>query len=471
MDPDDKGEYIPRLPRFKEYKGSNADNRITRHHQAIITSYQFDCGNRICGNITEWGVDVERDSGMEQPGEMPYTLDLQVWRPSPTVDDSTGTGCYSLVGNNRFTSISLNGGVAVVTPSPQDYIQFQPGDVLGFYVEEARDTDNGVVILTSYEGITSFTSELVWHASIAPSMATSQNGDCPYSVGSNGGVLNTLTRAAPVISIATGKIYYDSIYTKLRIDSVCAVTFPCPSSPSMATIQPTPHDQPLNSTTDSEEALPITNQQTLEPVDPSNRSTTDPEGTVTELTVPTTSEVATDPRPILRPSESTDIGLIIGIVAIIIIVVILSMITVVVIIAALFKKCHGKFTITAVPTTANQAYGLEETIYNDLSPEVDMDNTIEAKQNEAYVTNTDVTVEENQAYGANIDGIIMEGNKAYATCANIDMIATEGNQAYAMNIITEESQAYATSTTTEENGAYEPVITDEAVVEYNYVYN
>ena len=70
-------------------------------------------------------------------------------------------------------------------------------------LEEAKDTDNGVVILTSYSGTTNFTSELVWYASIAPAMATSQNGDCPYSVGSNG-VLNTLTRAAPVISISTG---------------------------------------------------------------------------------------------------------------------------------------------------------------------------------------------------------------------------------------------------------------------------
>ena len=33
-----------------------------------------------------------------------YTLDLQVWRPSPTVDDSTGTGQYSLVGNNSTTT-------------------------------------------------------------------------------------------------------------------------------------------------------------------------------------------------------------------------------------------------------------------------------------------------------------------------------------------------------------------------------
>ena len=149
----------------------------------------------MCGNITQWGVDVH-PGGLYHQNR--YTLDLQVWRPSPTVDDSTGTGQYSLVGNNRFTSISLSDQVAIVTPSPQDYIQFQPGDVLGFYVEEAGDSDDRVVVLTSPS---SFTSEVVWYASIEPAMATSQS---VYSVGSTG-ELDSSTRAAPVISISTSK--------------------------------------------------------------------------------------------------------------------------------------------------------------------------------------------------------------------------------------------------------------------------
>ena len=183
------------LPTIQDY-GSMVDG-IVHQHQAIIPSYKFqDC----CGNITAWSVDVSF-GGRKDQNE--YTLDLQVWRPSPTVDDSTGSGCYSLVGNNRFTSISLKNQVVRVTPSPQDYIQFRQGDVLGFYVEEARrsTSDAGVVILTSHS---SFTSELVWYASIAPTMATSQNGNCPYSVGSNG-VLDTSTHAAPVISIDISK--------------------------------------------------------------------------------------------------------------------------------------------------------------------------------------------------------------------------------------------------------------------------
>ena len=137
-------------------------------------------------------MDVEPDGGNDNRR---YTLNLQVWRPSPTVDQMDN-GEYSLVGNNRFTSVSLSGGVAVVTPSPQDRIQFQPGDVLGFYVENARDDNNkGVVVLAT----TSYTSELVWYASISQIVA-----GCPISVGS-GGDLNTLLRGAPVISISTGK--------------------------------------------------------------------------------------------------------------------------------------------------------------------------------------------------------------------------------------------------------------------------
>ena len=181
------------LPTFKDYEGKENDHRIIHHNQAIIPTYMFDS----CGNISKWGLDVFEDT-------INYSLDLQVWRPSPTVDDSTGTGCYSLVGNNRFTSISLQNDLVLVTPSPQDYVQFRPGDVLGFYVEEAIKstyTTPGVVLQVSPSHLT---SELVWFASINHDAATSQNGDCPYSVGSNG-ALNSLTRAAPVISISISK--------------------------------------------------------------------------------------------------------------------------------------------------------------------------------------------------------------------------------------------------------------------------
>ena len=68
------------------------------------------------------------------------------------------------------------------------------------YVEDASVATDGVVVLTHS---TFGSSEYVWYAAITET--TSHSGDCPYSVGSNGGVLNTLTRGAPVISIATGE--------------------------------------------------------------------------------------------------------------------------------------------------------------------------------------------------------------------------------------------------------------------------
>ena len=120
------------------------------------------------------------------------------------MNDSTGTGCYSLVGNNRFTSVSLSGRVAVVTPLPQNRIQFQPGDVLGFYVENARGGDRGVAILSDLNenGDRGYETEEVWHANIADLILT--NIDCPFPVGASE-ALNTFTHAAPVISVSFSK--------------------------------------------------------------------------------------------------------------------------------------------------------------------------------------------------------------------------------------------------------------------------
>ena len=134
-----------------------------------------------------------------------FTFILQIWRPSPCVDDN---GCYSLVGDFISTRLSVNGnGVAVVTPSAAQELQFQAGDVLGFYVEShsgISDHDNGVVVLKyqNWRSDSNSYSESVWYGSIGATARTSQSGSCPYTIGSSG-VLNISTRGAPVISIAT----------------------------------------------------------------------------------------------------------------------------------------------------------------------------------------------------------------------------------------------------------------------------
>ena len=167
--------------------------RIYHGHQAIIPSYQFTCH----GAITQWGVDVDR--GGYNSNET-YTLDLQVWRPSPTVQLAS-VGCYSLVGHNVFTSVLLSKQLARVTPLPRERIEFRPGDVLGFSVENIRGGERGVVITqdSAERGDRGYETEEVWYA--RKNHFTIDNGECPLPVGSNG-QLNTFTKAAPVISVS-----------------------------------------------------------------------------------------------------------------------------------------------------------------------------------------------------------------------------------------------------------------------------
>lgn len=142
-------------------------------------------------------MDLNPDS---EDGTFDFTF--QVWRPSPTVNV---TGCYSLVDDFTTSSITITPSepVARVVPSRQDQLPFQPGDVLGFYVERHGGEsfyNDGVVVLID----ASHTSELVWYASVdirAAAVQPSQSARCPYPVGTNG-VLSSSTHAAPVISVA-----------------------------------------------------------------------------------------------------------------------------------------------------------------------------------------------------------------------------------------------------------------------------
>ena len=178
-----------KLPVLRDFNRNEFTNRIILHHQAIIQNFRFHC----CGNITEWGADVFRGRGDQHDK---YTIDFQVWRRSPTVNKFTGAGQYRLVGNNRFTSLSLlrsDNYLIKVTPSPQDYIQFQPGDVLGFYVDGNVGDNDGVVL----DSTGKFNDEFVWQANIRPAIAANRT---VYSVGRNGD-LNSSLSGVPVISV------------------------------------------------------------------------------------------------------------------------------------------------------------------------------------------------------------------------------------------------------------------------------
>lgn len=193
-------EYGP--PDYRSMASNLKSTIFPLQHQAIIPSYKFNC----CGAITEWTISiaVRNNDSMD-------TLSLQVWRPSPTVDE---TGCYTLVGNNNFTSTSLESQLTVVTPLPNERIQFQPGDVLGFYVENAHVgfsdglADEGVMMLSDLNerGDRGYETEEVWYAT----NLVFSNANCLAAVGP-GRLLDSSTNVAPIISVSYSKSYYNTI--------------------------------------------------------------------------------------------------------------------------------------------------------------------------------------------------------------------------------------------------------------------
>lgn len=174
----------------------------------------------MCGSIINWEIYAENNDrkrrrrkrgtmessrmrGSRSAGESAPLLGLQVWRPVPPgiINDSTGAGCYSLVGSQGISSIPDNEGQFTLSPSPVYDIPFQPGDVLGFYINiRNNDEYDGIHIRSAPSGIPNM---MVWYTNnqIASTMdsvylliGNSPPGDLGYS-----------SRVAPAISISIGK--------------------------------------------------------------------------------------------------------------------------------------------------------------------------------------------------------------------------------------------------------------------------
>ena len=171
-------------------------------HQAIVPSYKFQC----CGTITEWAVSIASDGVGNDTMDV---LSLQVWRPSPSVNE---TGCYTLIGNNNFSSVSLESELTSVTPLPHEQIHFQPGDVLGFYVENSQAVEygsSGVMMLCDLNerGDRGYETEEVWYAT----NLIFSNAKCLAAVGP-GRLLDSSTNVAPIISVSYSKIFAQYLY-------------------------------------------------------------------------------------------------------------------------------------------------------------------------------------------------------------------------------------------------------------------
>ena len=163
--------------------------------QAIITTYKFYCD---CVNITSWETYVHPAG----PGHnMKYDITFQVWRPSPTVQDN---GCYSLVGQNIFTSvILLQSGLVQLTPTPptNTIITAQSRDVLGYYTKKNGGNPNEGIQL---ERLNNYNNNIIW-------WYRSENhpcgNECSLQVGTESDrVLRSSTGAAPMLKISTSKL-------------------------------------------------------------------------------------------------------------------------------------------------------------------------------------------------------------------------------------------------------------------------
>ena len=112
---------------------------------------------------------------------------------------SDGAGCYSLVGENRFTSITLINRAVSETPEPTNIISVQPGDVVGYYVLSSRGRNNGIQMDSNDDSVNIYYNE--------------DNGGNPNSLGpdscqvsaGDGGLLTFSTNAAPQLSIDISK--------------------------------------------------------------------------------------------------------------------------------------------------------------------------------------------------------------------------------------------------------------------------
>ncbi len=133
----------------------------------------------------------------------PYDITFQVWRPSPTVQRD---GCYSLIGENKFSRISFtrDGLVQLIpTPPSNSIITAQPGDVVGYYTNHRWTSNSGIQL----ERNSDFTENMIWYRSLADgSLTSSGNNACPYPVGT-GRYLSSSAVAAPMLRINSGKFF------------------------------------------------------------------------------------------------------------------------------------------------------------------------------------------------------------------------------------------------------------------------
>ena len=168
----------------------------------FISSLKNDDGEERPASVDS---ELSRDSRSVQSAPPLPLLGLQVWRPLPPINESTGTGRYSLVGSQGISSISIpaDGDGLILRPSRRINIPFQPGDVLGFYVSISNTNDYDGRDLEIQPALGNKT---VWYTSTAIRQLTLRVPPVYLVENSTHGDLASSSSVAPAISIAVGKL-------------------------------------------------------------------------------------------------------------------------------------------------------------------------------------------------------------------------------------------------------------------------
>ena len=205
---------VANLPAFgdrrgdDDFLGRSPDDRL----QAIVPPYTFNC----TGRVTEWRACMDLGGGGER-----YYIQFQVWRPAGV------PGCYRLVGFNAPPEPTFDGmgevnntdqllqpgdllDRCVLLPvSEGEQIQFQPGDVIGYYADRFRedgdDRDNGGVQVVSDQNVVVYNRIDVPLDDLKTQYAIPDLGSDPSSCGfeleGSDSYLTSSTNGAPIISL------------------------------------------------------------------------------------------------------------------------------------------------------------------------------------------------------------------------------------------------------------------------------
>ncbi len=146
--------------------------------QVIIKSYQFHC----CGKVGGWAAYVQPGGGNHE--QRVYSLKFQIWRPS-------GNNRYVKIGENSFPLVTFENSRIEEELSNNEQLNFQPGDVVGYYLEDNRDQSGSVQFDRNFD------REELWYATGNSAL----QDECLLEVGSAGD-LSISTTLGPIISIS-----------------------------------------------------------------------------------------------------------------------------------------------------------------------------------------------------------------------------------------------------------------------------